>query len=170
MNILQSIDEKVYGPVLVTLNPLDEIDPGKIHGEWCYEHPQYSPDTIKSQQKLYKIQNQPNLHTTFAGAWTNYGFHEDGFTSGLKIAKEHLGAKCPFEIIDATYVRGKRVELSFLDKSQKHLWIGFELFISFLCYLINLFCILMVMLIESLEQLHYNLSSDKSNNDSIKED
>nr|CAG8562463.1 12690_t:CDS:2 [Entrophospora candida] len=97
----------------------------KVHGEWHYEHPQYSPETIKSQQKLYKIQNQPNLHTTFAGAWTNYGFHEDGFTSGLKIAKEHFGVECPFEIIDATYIR---------------------------------------------EQLYYNISHDKLNNNNIKED
>nr|CAG8586706.1 10680_t:CDS:2 [Entrophospora candida] len=161
---------KIYGPVLVTLNPLDEIDPSKVHGEWHYEHPQYSPETIKSQQKLYKIQNQPNLHTTFAGAWTNYGFHEDGFTSGLKIAKEHFGVECPFEIIDATYIRGKRAELSFIGKLQKHSWIGFELFISFLCHLINFFCILMVMLIESLEQLYCNISHDKLNNNNIKED
>jgi hypothetical protein len=38
---------------------------------------------------------------TFAGAWTNYGFHEDGFTSGLKIAVNTFGAKCPFPILPA---------------------------------------------------------------------
>jgi hypothetical protein len=35
---------------------------------------------------------------TFAGAWTNYGFHEDGFTSGLKLAVDKFGAKIPFPV------------------------------------------------------------------------
>jgi hypothetical protein len=40
------------------------------------------------------------------GAWTLYGFHEDGFTSGIRAA-ERLGAKAPFEIIDARRIRDK---------------------------------------------------------------
>ncbi|CAG8618847.1 9734_t:CDS:2 [Racocetra fulgida] len=64
-------------------------------------------------------------------AWTNYGFHEDGFTSGIKVATEYLGAKCPFEIIDATYIRGKQVELSTIEKVQKRLWNGFEWSITY---------------------------------------
>jgi hypothetical protein len=42
------------------------------------------------------------------GAWTLYGFHEDGFTSGIRTA-ERLGAKIPFEIVDARYIRGKKI-------------------------------------------------------------
>ena len=42
---------------------------------------------------------------SFVGAWTLYGFHEDGFTSGIRAA-ERLGAKIPFEIIDARCIRG----------------------------------------------------------------
>lgn len=45
---------------------------------------------------------------SFVGAWTLYGFHEDGFTSGIRAA-ERLGAKLPFEIVDARYIRGKRI-------------------------------------------------------------
>ncbi len=43
---------------------------------------------------------------SFVGAWTLFGFHEDGFTSGIRIA-EKLGAKVPFEIVDARDIRGK---------------------------------------------------------------
>jgi hypothetical protein len=44
---------------------------------------------------------------SFVGAWTLYGFHEDGFTSGI-CAAEQLGAKIPFDIVDARYIRGKQ--------------------------------------------------------------
>lgn len=44
---------------------------------------------------------------SFVGAWTLFGFHEDGFTSGIRVA-EKLGAKIPFEIVDARYIRGKQ--------------------------------------------------------------
>ncbi|CAG8543304.1 16568_t:CDS:2, partial [Acaulospora colombiana] len=126
MNILQSIDETIYGPVLVSLNPLWEPDPAKTFGSWIYEHPQYNAATIVSQKNLSRIQNLPHLGTTFAGAWTKYGFHEDGFASGLKIATEFLDAKCPFEIVDATYIRGQKSELTAVQKLQKRLWSGIE--------------------------------------------
>lgn len=38
------------------------------------------------------------------GAWTLFGFHEDGFTSGIRAA-EKLGAKIPFEIADASKIQ-----------------------------------------------------------------
>ncbi|CAG8525560.1 24868_t:CDS:2 [Gigaspora margarita] len=131
MNILQSIDESSYGPVLVSLNPLWDPDPSKLFDSWIYEHPQYTPTTIASQKALSNIQNLSHLQTSFAGAWTNYGFHEDGFTSGIKVAMEHLGAECPFEIIDATYIRGKQVELTTVEKFQKRLWNGVEWSITY---------------------------------------
>lgn len=42
MNILQHVSEKLYGPVLVTLNPPSQIDPDSILGEYAYEHPLFS--------------------------------------------------------------------------------------------------------------------------------
>ncbi|KAJ3101551.1 hypothetical protein HDU97_001300 [Phlyctochytrium planicorne] len=98
MNRLQPyVNEKEYGQVFVTMNPLTAPDPKTVLGEWNYTHPLYSPETIKAQDNLNSIQNRRGV--TFAGAWTNYGFHEDGLTSGLQAA-ESIGAKtCPFPIM-----------------------------------------------------------------------
>ncbi|KAJ3316502.1 hypothetical protein HDU76_001748 [Blyttiomyces sp. JEL0837] len=96
MNRLQPyIDTEAFGDVFVTMNPLRKPDPATVLGEWEYTHPLYSPETIAAQDNLNTIQNV-NL-TTFAGAWTNYGFHEDGVTSGL-LAAISLGATCPFPV------------------------------------------------------------------------
>lgn len=44
-----------------------------------------------------------------------YGFHEDGFSSGLKVAVEHLGAELPFDFLDSTFSRGRRPVLTWQD-------------------------------------------------------
>lgn len=113
MNELQHIPEDKFGPVLVTLNPLQEPDPALTQGRFEYAHPLYTRKTIRAQQRLDEIQNKRGI--SFAGAWTNYGFHEDGFTSGLKVARDHLGAKLPFELADATKNRGERPVLGLVD-------------------------------------------------------
>jgi len=59
---------------------------------------------VAAQNLLPEINSEK---VSFVGAWTLYGFHEDGFTSGIRAA-ERLGAKIPFDIIDARYIRGKR--------------------------------------------------------------
>lgn len=120
MNILQHIPRGAFGDVLVTLNPLHEPDPAKVQGRWTYEHPLYTPAAVRAQKRLPSIQNTRGI--SFAGAWTKYGFHEDGFSSGLHVAQEHLGARIPFEFKDSTYSRGKKPELKFLDRLLR-IWI-----------------------------------------------
>lgn len=52
---------------------------------------------IKSQNDLPSIQGIRNI--SYAGAWTRYGFHEDGFTSGLAAVRNNIyGIRMPFEI------------------------------------------------------------------------
>jgi predicted NAD/FAD-binding protein len=39
---------------------------------------------IRAQSGVAALQGQ--RHTYFCGAWTGYGFHEDGLKSGLRVA------------------------------------------------------------------------------------
>lgn len=113
MNILQQIPTQPFGDVLVTLNPLFEPDPKTVQGRYEYAHPLYNTDSVRAQSLLHKIQNTRGI--SYCGAWTKYGFHEDGFSSGLHVAKEHLGARLPFEFVDSTYSRGRAPALGLMD-------------------------------------------------------
>lgn len=84
MNDLQHLSEARYGPVFVTLNPPFEPDPAKISGRWKYDHPVLDTKAVRAQKEMYKIQNTRSI--SYAGAYLKYGFHEDGFTSGLLAA------------------------------------------------------------------------------------
>ncbi|KAI1343963.1 FAD/NAD(P)-binding domain-containing protein [Xylariaceae sp. FL0016] len=113
MNLLQHIPREPFGDVLVTLNPIQPPKPETVQGRYSYSHPLYNPAAIRAQELLEKIQNTRGI--SYAGAWTKYGFHEDGFSSGLHVAKNHLGAKLPFEFVDSTYSRGKQPVLGIMD-------------------------------------------------------
>lgn len=113
MNILQHIPVETLGHVLVTLNPLHLPDPELVQGRYTYSHPLYNSAAIRSQSMLPRIQNTRGI--SYCGAWTKYGFHEDGFSSGLKVAQEHLGATLPFKFKDSTFSRGRRPSLGLRD-------------------------------------------------------
>ncbi|KAL8947216.1 MAG: hypothetical protein Q9222_006482 [Ikaeria aurantiellina] len=113
MNILQHIPRSEYGDVLVTLNPLWPPEPKLTQGTWTYHHPQYNSEAIRCQEMLPMIQNTRGI--SYCGAWTKYGFHEDGFSSGLKVAMEHLDARIPFQFTDSTFSRGRRPVLLWKD-------------------------------------------------------
>ena len=113
MNLLQHIPTSKFGSVFVTLNPITPPDPSLVQGSWAYHHPLYNAAAIRSQKLLPRIQNTRGI--SYAGAWTKYGFHEDGFSSGLKVAMEHLGAELPFEFVDSTFSRGRRPVLGWRD-------------------------------------------------------
>jgi predicted NAD/FAD-binding protein len=91
MNNLQGIDHDK--PLFVSLNPPFEPDPGLTFGQYLCEHPQYNAAAFAAQKRLGEIQGQ--RHTWFCGAWTGYGFHEDGLRSGLGVA-EALGVTAPW--------------------------------------------------------------------------
>ena len=75
-------------PVVVSLNPLQAIDPATIVGEYDYAHPVFDLKAIDAQKRVPLLQGQ--RHTWYAGAWTGYGFHEDGLKSGLQVGRALL--------------------------------------------------------------------------------
>jgi predicted NAD/FAD-binding protein len=91
MNQLQGIDEDK--PLFVSLNPPFEPAPELTFGKYMCDHPQYDAAAFAAQKHLKDIQGR--RHTWFCGAWTGYGFHEDGLRSGLAVA-ESLGATVPW--------------------------------------------------------------------------
>lgn len=78
----------IAGPVnyIVSLNPPRQPAAERILHELVYEHPLYTAATIAAQQRLAQI--QARRRTWFAGAWTGFGFHEDGLRSALRAAKD----------------------------------------------------------------------------------
>lgn len=82
INKLQPLPFKT--PVIVSLNPVREPRRDTVLREFSYSHPVFDQDAIHAQRTLPLLQGDRN--TWFAGAWTGYGFHEDGLKSGLDIA------------------------------------------------------------------------------------
>jgi predicted NAD/FAD-binding protein len=121
MNILQHIPHSTFGDVLVTLNPITPPDPSTVQGEYQYDHPLYTLSAVKAQSLLPKIQNTRGI--SYAGAWTKYGFHEDGFTSGIEAAMA-IGGAVPFEVKSSLYSRGHVPALCIRDYALRaSLWI-----------------------------------------------
>lgn len=73
-------------PVLVTLNPSTPPAADKTLAKFDYEHPVFDQPAITAQTRLTSIQGHNKVW--FAGAWTGYGFHEDGLKSALRVAKD----------------------------------------------------------------------------------
>ncbi|MDN0082839.1 FAD-dependent oxidoreductase [Crenobacter sp. SG2305] len=73
-------------PVIVTLNPFTMPDPRQELARFDYHHPLFDQAAIAAQQRLPGLQGR--RRTWFAGAWTGYGFHEDGLKSALRVADD----------------------------------------------------------------------------------
>jgi uncharacterized protein len=75
-------------PVIVSLNPVREPPPESVLGEYHYDHPVFDAAAVAAQQRLHTLQGMGGLW--YCGAWTRYGFHEDGLRSGLAVAEALL--------------------------------------------------------------------------------
>jgi predicted NAD/FAD-binding protein len=71
--------------VVVSLNPVREIQRSQVMAEYDYDHPVLDLAAIRAQAEVPALQGQRN--TWFAGAWMGYGFHEDGLKAGLAVAE-----------------------------------------------------------------------------------
>lgn len=92
MNSLQRLDSRRN--YFVSLNPLTMPRDEAVLAEFSYEHPVFDPGALEAQRYLERLQGRDGLW--FCGAWTGYGFHEDGIRSGYEVARA-LGADIPWE-------------------------------------------------------------------------
>jgi predicted NAD/FAD-binding protein len=88
INRLQPLPFKT--PVIVSLNPVREPRADCVIREFAYSHPIFDQAAVAAQQRLPALQGVRN--TWFCGAWTGYGFHEDGLKSGLAAASALIAA------------------------------------------------------------------------------
>ncbi|MFM7001400.1 MAG: NAD(P)/FAD-dependent oxidoreductase [Limnohabitans sp.] len=88
LNLLQPLP--FTQDVIVSLNPVHEIDPAKVIGAYDYAHPVFDLAAIQAQARMPSLQG--HQRTWFAGAWMGYGFHEDGFKAGRAAAQGLLAA------------------------------------------------------------------------------
>jgi predicted NAD/FAD-binding protein len=91
MNLLQNLSTST--PLLVTLNPRRMPAPGLVHATRSYRHPQFDAAAAAAQLALPGIQGADRLW--FAGAWTGWGFHEDGIASAVRVA-QGMGVAVPW--------------------------------------------------------------------------
>ncbi len=77
-------------PVVESLNPLRPIKSDAILAEFEYSHPVFDLAAIQAQQRVAELQGVQR--TWYCGAWTGYGFHEDGLKSGLSVAQALLAS------------------------------------------------------------------------------
>jgi predicted NAD/FAD-binding protein len=112
MNILQHIPTSKFSNVLVTMNPPHAPDPQLTQATISYRHPLYIAAAVRSQNLLESIQGKRGVW--FAGAWTGYGFHEDGFGSGIRVGCE-LGGGVPWKVVDTKFMRGRRPTVGWGD-------------------------------------------------------
>jgi predicted NAD/FAD-binding protein len=112
MNILQHIPTTKFSNVLVTMNPPHPPNPSLTQAKISYRHPLYNATAVRAQNKLHEIQGKRGIW--YCGAWTGYGFHEDGFTSGIKVGSE-LGGSVPWSVVDAKFMRGRKPIFGWLD-------------------------------------------------------
>ncbi|SDG68808.1 NAD(P)/FAD-dependent oxidoreductase [Alloyangia pacifica] len=86
MNRLQGIPDS--DPMFVTLNPQREIPDELIYDRNTFRHPVFDLGAIDAQGKIAKLQGQNR--SWYTGAWLRNGFHEDGFASAVRVARQML--------------------------------------------------------------------------------
>ena len=86
INRLQPLPNQLQDTqIIVSLNPSEEPDPKLVHQEIHYSHPVFDMNAIQAQKELPLIQGTSSIW--YCGAWTGFGFHEDGLRSGELVAE-----------------------------------------------------------------------------------
>ncbi|MEO6212530.1 MAG: FAD-dependent oxidoreductase, partial [Vicinamibacterales bacterium] len=69
----------------VTLNPDSQIDERRVLRRLVYQHPLYTREAIGAQRQWRDVSGVNRTH--YCGAYWANGFHEDGLTSSLRVAR-----------------------------------------------------------------------------------
>ena len=84
---------------------------------------------IAAQEDLEEIQGKRGIW--YAGAWMGYGFHEDGFASGMRVGLR-LGGEVPWQAKDAKFSRGKSPVCAWKDYAVRIVVLLMQLYITIL--------------------------------------
>ncbi len=90
MNSLQQVSNET--DYFVSINGEHLIKPERVIRKINYEHPLFSLEALKAQEALDSLNKQAkNQQIYFCGSYFGYGFHEDAFSSALKLARIMTG-------------------------------------------------------------------------------
>ncbi len=91
MNRLQGVSDRQ--DYFVSINRPDRVDPAKVVRTIPYEHPLFTLGAVRAQAEIPALNAAAAgaTETYFCGAWTRYGFHEDGFLSAVNLSRQLLG-------------------------------------------------------------------------------
>ncbi len=84
LNRLQQLG--LPGPLCLTLNADEEIDPASVLQRFTFTHPVFSMKSIESQRRFGEISGVKRV--SYCGAYWGYGFHEDGVNSALAVVRD----------------------------------------------------------------------------------
>jgi predicted NAD/FAD-binding protein len=87
MNRLQGVSDREN--YFVSINGAGRLNPAKVLRTIAYEHPLFTLGAVRAQAEIPALNTaaRGTTETYFCGAWTRYGFHEDGFLSAVNVAR-----------------------------------------------------------------------------------
>jgi predicted NAD/FAD-binding protein len=80
-------------PVMVTMNPVEAPREDRVLASFEYHHPVFLEGSDEAKRRVAALQGRSR--TWFCGAWTRYGFHEDGLLSAVNVARQ-MGVPVPW--------------------------------------------------------------------------
>jgi uncharacterized protein len=91
MNRLQGVSDREN--YFVSINRPEAIAPDRVLRTIAYEHPLFTLGAVRAQAEIPRLNESAAgaSETYYCGAWTRYGFHEDGFLSALNLSRQLLG-------------------------------------------------------------------------------
>ena len=82
-------------PVMVSMNPVEAPRDDRVLASFDYHHPAFLEGSDEAKHRVASLQGRSR--TWFCGAWTRYGFHEDGLLSAIRVARQ-MGVPIPWTV------------------------------------------------------------------------